>query len=284
MKKLLLITILCSFAFAYDFYVSPDGSDSNSGTKDRPVATIARAVDRAAKLIEVRGYPKEGITIHIGEGVYRFDDSIKIGAAFNGTENMPIVIKPYDGARVQIIGGEQFSLGDFSKVTDAAVRRRLQADIADKVLMLNLKERGITEYGQLPLYGHSMSALDKHTKYRSGPKAPELFFDAEPMTLARWPNEGFASVGSVVENGDVIRAWMDDAKGGRAMDHEYVPVEKRNDPPKGFSFNFDKERLSRWAQAQDVRLYGYWYYNWSDQAVEVAKIDAQSGAAKCLWC
>ncbi len=283
MKKLVLSIIICSCAFGYDFYVSPDGSDSavGAGSKDKPLASIGRAVERAAKFIEVRGYPKDGITINIAEGVYRFNDSIKIGAAFSGTEDMPIVIKPQAGANVRVVGGEQFSLGDFSKVTDPAVRLRLQADIADKVLMLNLKERGITEYGQLPLYGHSMGFLDKHTKYRSGPKAPELFFNAQPMTLARWPNEGFATVGGIVEQGDVIRAWMDDAKGGKAMDHEYVPVEKRNDPPRGFAFKFDKDRLARWTKAEDLRLYGYWYYNWSDQSIE-AKVDAQAGVIRSV--
>lgn len=274
-KTLLLIAILTSLVFAQDFYVSTDGRDDNggSGKKDRPFASISRALERAQKYIEVRGYPEEGINIYVEGGTYKLDQTMKIGAGLSGTENAAVVIKPQGDAKVRLTGGPQFQLSDFTKVTDPDVLKRMYPEAAKKAVMLDLKAHGITEYGELPLYGHSMGMLQIKTRYKQGDNAPELFFKAVPLTIARWPNEGFATVGKVVENGDVIRDWMDDRKG---LD-KYVPLEERNDPPRGFSFMFDSDELKRWTNAEDMRMYGYWFNNWSEQTVEVASIDAVAG-------
>ncbi len=275
MKKILLIStiLICSTVFAQDFYVSIDGSDAATGSKDKPVATLNKAIERAKKLVELRGYPNEGITIYIAEGVYQSDEAILLDAILSGTEQAPLTIKPVDGAKVQIIGGRKFSLSDFSKVTDSKTRQRLHPEAADKVLELDLSEYGIDDLGELPLFGHSMGYIESKTKYRRGSQAPELFFNEQPLTIARRPDEGFAEIKNIVEKGDIIRDWMDDRKG----QEEYVPLEARNDPPIGFAFSFDKDILARWQQAEDIRLYGYWFNNWSDQTVEVDRIDAQEG-------
>lgn len=275
MKKLLLITtiLIYSTVFAYDFYVSTDGSDAATGSKDRPVATLNKAIERAKKLVELRGYPNEGITIYLAEGVYQSDEAVLLDATLSGTEKSPLTIKPIDNAKVQIIGGRKFSLGDFSKVTDPKTYQRLHPEAADKVLVLDLAEFGISDFGRLPLLGHSMGYIESKTKYRRGEQAPELFFNEEPLTIARWPNEGFAEIKNIVEKGDIIRDWADDRKGQK----EYVPLEDRNDPPVGFAFRFDKDILARWQSADDIRLFGYWFNNWSDQTVEVERIDAQEG-------
>jgi parallel beta-helix repeat protein len=123
-----------------------------------------------------------------------------------------------------------------------------------------------------------MFCLNAKTRYKSGGQAPELFFNAKPLTIARWPNEGFAKTGSVVEKGDIIRDWMDDRKGQDA----YVAPEQRNDPPKGIAFKMDKELLRRWKSADEIWLYGYWFNNWSDQTLQVAGIDAQEGIIRSV--
>ncbi len=275
MKKLTIIMFLCSIVFARDFYVSPEGTDSaaGSGSKSSPVASIARALERAEKYISLSGYPKDGITIYVAEGTYYTEETISIGSALSGTERSPLTIKAQDDEEVRLIGGYEFNLNDFSKVDDPQILRRLHPDAVGKVLSLNIKAQGITEYGKLPLYGHSMGCLSQKTRYKRGSQAPELFFEGEPMTLSRWPNEGFAEVGSVVEKGDVIRDWMDDRKG----QDKYVPPQQRKDPPRGFAFKFDKQKLSRWKDAEEMMLYGYWFQNWSEQTVEVADIDEEKG-------
>jgi hypothetical protein len=278
MNKLLFVLLFCSVLTAKDFYVSPDAGVDGSGTGANPAASLARAVERAGKFIQVRGYPEEGITIYISDGVYELKEGVKIGPSLSGTKDAPIRIKPQSGGNPRIFGGPEFKLSEFDEVTDPDILERLHPDAPGKVLMLDLRRRGIYDYGQLPLYGHSMGALVAKTKYRTGNKAPELFFGEEPMTIARWPNEGYAEIGQVVEKGDIVRDWMDDRKG----QDKFVPLENRNNPPLGFSFLFeDKERLKRWEKAQDLRLYGYWWNNWSDQAVE-ARVDANAGIIRSV--
>jgi hypothetical protein len=259
-----------------EFFVSPDGSDGYDGSKGAPFATLERARDTVRQLLE--GERESGIRITLRGGVYQRESTFRLGQRDSGVEGAPVIYRAYPGERVDVTGGLTFRLAEFSPVTDPDVRRRLAPEVADAIVQLNLRERGITQYGKLPLYGHSMGFLAQKTSFRRGPNAPELFFKEQPLTLARWPDEDFAKTGEVIEPGDVIRAWMPDAKGGGALLYDYVPEAERNDPPLGFAFRFDRERLERWAEAPDIRLYGYWFYNWSDQAVEVAKIDVEAGS------
>ncbi len=286
MKKLLLITILCSFAFAYDFYVSPDGSDAAGlGTTDMPVASIGKAVELAQKIIELHGYPTEGIAINISGGQYTIRDTIKLGAEFNGTKDAPIIVRAVEGESVHLIGGVSMKMSDFEPVADEAVLSRLPQEARGKVVGANMRSLGVTDYGTLPLYGHSMGFLDKVTDYKSGVLMPELFFNGTPMTLARWPNGEYAKIKSVVEVGSRPRTWMPDLEGNTqayGLGLSYVPPQQRDNPPKGFAFTIDSDRPANWANAEDAWMYGFWYWNWSDQSVQVESIDIAKGIIKSV--
>lgn len=256
------------------FFISLDGSDDNEGSIEAPFFSLERARDALRALPQDE---RKEARIVLRGGRYERTTSFILERQDSGTKEFPVIYMAYPGERVVISGGPAVRLGEFSAVKDPEIIRRLVPEAAQSILQLNLKERGIEDFGELPLYGHSMHFLEEMTEFRTGAKASEVFFEEEPMTLARWPNDDFARVGRVVEKGDIIRAWMPDARGGRAMAHDYVPEEERNDPPLGFAFEFDRDRLERWTEASDLRLYGYWFYNWSDQSVQVASIDIEEG-------
>ena len=71
-----IIVLLFSVLFAQaataevDFYVSPSGDDSASGSLERPFATLARARDAIRELKEEGALPNGGITVNIRSGVY----------------------------------------------------------------------------------------------------------------------------------------------------------------------------------------------------------------------
>ena len=73
-------------------------------------------------------------------------------------------------------------------------------------------------------------------------RRPELYCGGIPQTLARWPNEGYVKTGEV--------------------------------PPQGGSFRYSEDRINSWLDEPDVRLHGYWYWDWDDQFLKVARIDA----------
>jgi hypothetical protein len=71
-------------------------------------------------------------------------------------------------------------------VSDAVVREQLDPAVRDKVLQLDLKAAAITDYGD-------MSGGFSST----GSTGLELFLDDAPMTISRYPNEGFITISEV---------------------------------------------------------------------------------------
>ena len=67
----LLTVCFLSTAYALDIYVSPTGSDANTGTKNKPLATFGAAQQKARK---VAG--KEAVTIYFGDGVYYLPQTV----------------------------------------------------------------------------------------------------------------------------------------------------------------------------------------------------------------
>ena len=74
-----------------DFFVSPEGSDTNDGSKDRPLATISKGVS----LLE------PGSTLFLREGVYHEHVEIE---GLKGKDNAPITIRPYEDEAVTLDG------------------------------------------------------------------------------------------------------------------------------------------------------------------------------------
>jgi len=260
------------------FYVAPGGNDENAGTKEAPFASLERARDAVRNMKQSNALPKGGATVVLREGIYRRSTTFRLDGADSGTEQTPMVYRAYPGEKVRILGGSRFPLSKFAPVTDPAILARLPEEARGRVLQIDLAAAGIPVIDPPPLSGFCMQCLAAVTRYKSGPSSPEVFINGNPGVLARWPNEGYATVGRVVENGDVVRSWMGDKQGTK----EYVPKEKRNDPPKGFEFVGDKERIARWANARGIMMFGYWQLNWADQTVQVESIDAQSGNIRSI--
>jgi hypothetical protein len=86
MMGLLLMSCSSSNEAQTEFYVSPEGSDSNPGTISKPFLTLEKAASVA----------KAGTTVILREGVY--EEILK--PAYSGDEGQPIVFKSYEGEKV----------------------------------------------------------------------------------------------------------------------------------------------------------------------------------------
>lgn len=92
---------------AADVYVSPNGVDSNDGSKDAPKATLTSALRQARemrRLATVDGGVETGITIHVAPGEYCLYEPLFIRPEDSGTSESPTVIKS-DGGGATISGG-----------------------------------------------------------------------------------------------------------------------------------------------------------------------------------
>jgi hypothetical protein len=93
---------LLSVVQGLNYYVSPQGSDSNSGTIASPFLTPTKA--QAAVRIAVATKPAEAITVNIADGVYILNTTLLLTAEDSGTSGYPVVWKAL-GSNALISGG-----------------------------------------------------------------------------------------------------------------------------------------------------------------------------------
>ena len=87
-------------------YVSVNGSDKNSGSKDKPYATIAKALRSIRELRRLNDTSiKNGANIIVGNGVYQLTEPLFIRPEDSGTESSPTIIKNAEAERPVLSGG-----------------------------------------------------------------------------------------------------------------------------------------------------------------------------------
>jgi hypothetical protein len=217
-------------------YVSTNGNDAWSGARDTPFATLERARDAIRALKQAGGLPQGGVTVEIRGGTYELGRPFELTAEDSGSDGAPIVYRARPRERVRLAGGRLVT--GFEPVRDPAVLGRLEEAARGHVLQANLRALGITDLGEVA----SENPL-------------ELFFQDKPMTLARWPNESFATILDVVEkDGHQIHGIPGSTVG---------------------KFTYEGDRPLRWKGEKDVWLHGYWFWDWSDEYEKVESIDTQ---------
>ena len=214
-------------------WVSPDGSDQDPGTRARPFATLARARD-AIRAIRAQGLPPGGVAVNVVPGTYRLTESLHFGPEDSGTADAPIVWRATEPGKVSLSGGQ--AVAGLTPVTDATILARLPAEARGKVCQVDLKAAGITDFGEMKPRGFG---------HGGGYPALEVFANGEPLTPARWPNEGFVHVAQVASNDD-----------------------------NGAVFTCAEDRVARWATARDPWFFGYPSWQWADERDPIKAVDA----------
>ena len=234
-------------ASAIEIHVSPAGNDSNPGTREAPVATL-RAAQQCVRHYKSIWHQPETITVVIAAGNYELDEPLVFNGLDSGDPDHPVVWQAAPGARVSLCGGVNIPGSAFGRVKDPAIRRRLNPKAASHIVCADLRALGIDSFGEIVQYGHSASV----------PVAPlELFFDGEPMELARYPNEGWIRIGEVLDPGSSPRV-------GDYSDRPGV-------------FRYTDDRHAAWAGLKDVWLQGTFNYGFADDNIRVASIDPGKG-------
>ncbi|MCC5845490.1 MAG: right-handed parallel beta-helix repeat-containing protein [Verrucomicrobia bacterium] len=224
--------------FTAEFFVSPDGNDDHDGSRQRPFATLEHARDTVRALLR-RGVDGP-VGVRLLPGEYPMTRTFELTAADSGTAGAPVVYRADEPGTAVLYGGAR--LDGFVPVSDPAVLARLPEASRDRVVQLNLRERGIADYGELRARGVGQPDA-----------APtlELYFDGRPMTLARWPNEGFTGIRELVQ------------RGSRADGTPSV-------------IGYLDDRHERWLEAEDPWLFGYFHFLWADATAKIGRIDPET--------
>lgn len=237
-------------AFAAEFHISPTGNDANSGTRPKPFATLERARAAVRDLKNKAPKPQRGVTVWLHGGDYFRTNALELTSADSGTPDSPIVWRPYRDQTVRLLGGR--TLNGFAPVTEANILARLDASARGQVVQLNLRNLGITDFGEMKSRGFGRPEATAHC---------ELFYDHRPMTLARWPNEGeFTKIAG-------YPAGQKDEHGG-----QLGPLTD------GFTYSGDRPR--RWQDTSDLWAHGYWAYDWANSYERIASLDLDQRLVK----
>lgn len=233
-----------------NLYVALDGNDAwsgqlpepNSARTDGPFATLARAQAVA------RGVKRSlGVTVTVRGGEYALTEPLAFTASDSGAADASVLYRAAEGETVRLTGGVHIT--GWRPVQDTATIARMHPDAPEHVLQADLAGHGVIDFGG-PLCGSGSHASDPGL---------ELFFRDQPMTLARYPNEGFLHIAALsFEDGHHIR-------GTRGS---LVPR---------FRVDGERERLRRWAAEPDAMLHGYWFWDWADQRIAVHRIEPDTG-------
>lgn len=102
---LILLGNLLSHAQSVEIYVSPNGSDSNSGNANNPLETFAAAQQKA------RTYAgKAAVTVYFADGVYYLPETVVFKPEDSGTERYPIVYRAKNEGGAVLSGGVKLEL------------------------------------------------------------------------------------------------------------------------------------------------------------------------------
>lgn len=230
-----------------DFYVSLEGNDGWSGKlaepndakTDGPFASLERA-----KLALRTAREKENEkpwTVVVREGDYELSETLVLTKEDSGTEKGRVTWRTNPGESVRLLGGKR--LNHWEKVTEESVLQQLPVEVREKVIQVDLKSLGLSDFG-------------------SPKEGMELYFKGNPMTLSRYPNEGFVKITGLTPG------FPKDIRGTKGSTQG--------------DFQFEEERLTTWEKEKDIWVHGYWFWDWAEEKHRVASIDAASKTLKVV--
>ncbi len=234
------------------FYVSLDGNDAWSGTlaepnsegTDGPFRTFAAAQTALRKWRRSEEPDGKPVVVDVLPGVYELNGALEFGPDDSGTNESPTIwrgagIDPATGEPLTILRGGKTIVGGVP-VTDEAVLARLKPQVRDKVLQFDLRAQGVTDYGD----------------YSAEDNSAELFLNNKPMTLSRYPNDGFITLEKFVTEGNPmmkLRTTETYTQGKFILDDD----------------------ISAWSVETDAWARGYWCWDWVLTRQKFARVDPE---------
>jgi len=257
LEMLLAIGLFSFFGFpclagnqtSKELHVATDGSDSNPGTLKKPFATLERARDEIRELKKTGLLPEGGVTVWLRGGIYPVKETFELAMDDSGAKGSPILYRAFKKENVHLVGGQSLKQEWFTPAsTKDLLVRIIDEDARKKIVQVNLRAHGITDYGELSRHGYVISEE----------KLPqmELYIDGEHMKLARWPNDDYVTIAEVID-----------------------PGPKRGDDDfweRGGTFRYDFNRPELWTKAEDLWLAGSFKRVWEWTYKKVANIDPKA--------
>ena len=222
MRRIFVAIVLC---------VQTAGAAAAGTLAVRTEAELERAIADAQKLAA-----NEPVTVIVHGGTYVRSQPLEFGPLAHS-----VIVRAADGEQVRISGGPTLAGDAFMPVADEKVLARLRLAARGKIVQADLSRLGDLQLAAYP------------DTFRGVPATPELFFNDQRMTVARWPNEGWATIAGIVDGGAEPRYGDQSGRPG--------------------VFTYSGDDPARWNVDAGVWLHGYWCYDWYDEAIRIKSID-----------
>ena len=246
-----------------DVYVSVDGSDTNPGTIDKPLATFEAA---KLKVRELKATAKDEIVVAFKAGDYGIIDNVQFADVDSGTENVPVVYCAYGDGEVYFTNGLYIDESEFKPIEDS-----------DKVFF---KEENFSSIMKVDLADRPLA--DQITSF--SPLSNETGF----CWVARTPNKEngidqyFAGRTKHVPHPDSEYKTLNEILKAIFLDYDkYFPngnsdVAKNLDQNKLQTSGPVAEKLASYRTLEGVQLIGYIGKVWHSDTLEITGFDKET--------
>ncbi|MFO1051440.1 MAG: right-handed parallel beta-helix repeat-containing protein [Planctomycetota bacterium] len=215
------------------------------GTRARPYLHLE---DALARLREERAREMRGevaarrIEVILAPGSYLLAAPLTLGADVQGHDAQTCTVLRGTAPGTRLLGAVAVPRHLRRALEPRDPRRALlPSDAArDAVIAVDLRALGV-DPGPIEVRGMGLP---------SRPAPLEPLWSGRVLQMARWPDDGFAGIGRVVDPGD-----------------------KDADSGHGATFAFDDARVENWASEQGLMVLAYPCYDWADALVPLAKVD-----------
>lgn len=240
---------------AMNLYVSVDGNDSWSGRlpaankerSDGPFQTLDGANEAIAEMSEAGKLQGMKVQLQIRKGTYEITRTLKLSGRDDGKQPVSVLWTNYKREKVMLVGGK--ALKGFIKVSDSHYLNRIKEQYKENIYEVDLKQNNIDDYGRMSNHGPGM----------------ELFFNAERMQPARWPNQGYDTIAEVPQTGKLV--------------HEgYLTRLDKDGIPSGRHygrFKYSGDRPDSWSKPDEISLHGFWVFTWNDNIAGIQSINKE---------
>ena len=157
-------------------YVSPNGSDLNEGTFEKPLQTLNAAKEKIAKYSN-----NQPLTVVLRGGIYNVYDTVEFTLKDSGSEKFPVTYKSYEGEQAVLTSSTKLDVSLFEHVKDENVLNKIPAEARPYVLQMDLSKMGIFVSGTM--FDETNSFADTFLNYWI-----DLYLGEKTQMVAQWPN------------------------------------------------------------------------------------------------
>ena len=206
---------------AAEYYVDPDGSDSNAGAIGSPFGSIAQARDVVRRQGAAR---REPVTVYLREGTHYLAETLVLTEADSATEEAPITYSAYQDEKVVVSGGSKLSLA-WKPYREGILQARTSAGPQIDQLFVNGRRRHMARYPNYDPDAHPYngSAADAFSPERAAGWADPAGGYIHAMHRNHWGGYHYRITGKKPDNTVVYEGgWQNNRQMGMHGSHRFV--------------------------------------------------------------